>query len=96
MRLTPRQRNIIRAIVARYAGAAARILVFGSRASDESRGGDIDLLLETEQGLPALERARLQHDLQQALGIAVDLVFYVRGRSPTPFQEIALTRGLPL
>ena len=49
MRLTPEQVNIIKRAVADTFGNKARIWLFGSRADDHKRGGDIDLLIETEE-----------------------------------------------
>jgi uncharacterized protein len=49
MRLTERQCAIIRATVAETFGAGASVWLFGSRVDDNKRGGDIDLLIETDQ-----------------------------------------------
>lgn len=49
MRLTERQCAIIRATVAETFGAGTSVWLFGSRVDDNKRGGDIDLLIETDQ-----------------------------------------------
>ena len=49
MRLTDAQRRAIREAAAECFGPEARISIFGSRADDEARGGDIDLLVETPE-----------------------------------------------
>ncbi|MDP2829655.1 MAG: nucleotidyltransferase domain-containing protein [Sulfuricellaceae bacterium] len=49
MRLTDQQRTIIRATVAETFGTGANVWLFGSRVDDNKRGGDIDLLIETDQ-----------------------------------------------
>ena len=46
MRLTSRQKKIIRKAVKRYFGNDAVIWLFGSRVKDEKRGGDIDILVK--------------------------------------------------
>ncbi|SDX40499.1 nucleotidyltransferase domain-containing protein [Nitrosomonas oligotropha] len=49
MRLTDLQRTIIRETVAETFGVGANVWLFGSRVKDNQRGGDIDLLIETDQ-----------------------------------------------
>ena len=70
MRLTSQQIATIRQVVAEQLGSDARVLLFGSRVDDAARGGDIDLLVETERGLAnrAAEASRLAAKLQLALG----------------------------
>lgn len=60
MRLTDQQRAIIRATVAETFGAGADVWLFGSRVDDSKRGGDIDLLIETDQvDVDAIARAEI-------------------------------------
>lgn len=59
MRLTPMQREAIRETVTEVYGGSARVLLFGSRVDDARRGGDIDLLVETD--LSYLEMIELKH-----------------------------------
>jgi predicted nucleotidyltransferase len=49
MRLTPEQINAIKQTAHAVLGADARVTLFGSRVADAKRGGDIDLLFETDQ-----------------------------------------------
>ncbi|CAK0756371.1 NTP_transf_2 domain-containing protein [Gammaproteobacteria bacterium] len=48
MRLTAGQREVILGALLKTFGNGARIWLFGSRVNDEKRGGDIDLLVETD------------------------------------------------
>ena len=48
MRLTPEQIHVIKHSAHTVLGADARVVLFGSRVDDERRGGDIDLLFETD------------------------------------------------
>lgn len=45
MRLTAQQQATVRATVLETFGADAQVRLFGSRADDNKRGGDIDLLI---------------------------------------------------
>ena len=47
MRLSERERSVIKLAVSKNFGDTARVLLFGSRTNDDRRGGDIDLLVET-------------------------------------------------
>jgi predicted nucleotidyltransferase len=52
MRLTENQRESIKSVVISVIGKESRIWLFGSRVDDSKRGGDIDLLVETETVVP--------------------------------------------
>lgn len=52
MRLTENQRESIKSVVTSVIGEASRVWLFGSRVDDSKRGGDIDLLIETEAVVP--------------------------------------------
>jgi len=49
MRLSQTQCAAIKSIVAELVGEESRVWLFGSRVDDRKRGGDIDLLIETDQ-----------------------------------------------
>lgn len=49
MRLTEAQRQSIKSAVAAVIGEESRVWLFGSRVDDARRGGDIDLLIETDR-----------------------------------------------
>ena len=53
MRLTENQRQSIKSAVTSVIGEGTRIWLFGSRVDDSKRGGDIDLLIETEKVVPS-------------------------------------------
>jgi predicted nucleotidyltransferase len=51
---------VIRAAVTETFGAGAGVWLFGSRVDDTKRGGDIDLLIETDQlDINAMARAEI-------------------------------------
>lgn len=96
MRLTPQQIDIIKQTVEQIGGPDARAVLFGSRLLDDRKGGDIDLLLQSDQPIGLLQRARLKNALEQILGLPIDIITYQTDLPPTPFQRIAIERGRPL
>jgi len=52
MRLSERERDVIRRATTEVAGATTRVLLFGARTQHALRGGDIDLLIELAQPFP--------------------------------------------
>lgn len=101
MRLTDQQRAIIRATVAETFGAGAEVWLFGSRVDDSKRGGDIDLLIETDQSdLSAITRSEIAFlsKIQMKLGeqkIDVLLDYPARKIRP-PIFSIAKQTGILL
>jgi predicted nucleotidyltransferase len=57
MRLTRDQIAAILDATTGIGGPDADVLLFGSRLDDSARGGDVDLVIETDIGLSVLERA---------------------------------------
>lgn len=53
MRLTETQRHSIKSAVTSVIGEESRVWLFGSRVDDTQRGGDIDLLIETDRVVPS-------------------------------------------
>lgn len=96
MRLTQRQIGVILAAVRSQTESTARAILYGSRLDDNARGGDIDLLVESECDLLPIQRAKLKLDLEAVLGLPVDILALKRGTQPTAFQRIALARGVAL
>lgn len=96
MRLTRAQQSLIRRTVARVLGPGARVWLFGSRLDDDSRGGDLDLLVEDDAMPSFMQRAQIKLALEEALAMPVDIIAIRRGTAPTAFQRIALATGVPI
>ncbi len=96
MRLIPEQVQTVLQTISEHAGRSASACLFGSRLDDQARGGDVDLFVETASPLTLLERARLRLDLENRLGLPVDLLVHRRGTPISPFQQIARSRSMPL
>lgn len=101
MRISPEQREAIRRTVREVFGPEARVWLFGSRARDELRGGDIDLYVELPQAPDLHARldleARAWLALQRRLGERrIDLVTRVPGEAERPIDRIARETGIEL
>jgi len=96
MRLTPLQQRTICETVTAQVGADARVWLFGSRCKDDARGGDLDLLIESNALPSTLQRASVKLALESSLSMPVDVIGIKRGAAPTAFQRIALATGIPL
>ena len=95
MRLKASEKNAILRQAARFAPGGESYL-FGSRTNPTSRGGDIDLLLLTDDKLPlrklrAMRRAILGEIGEQKL----DIVNFPR-HADHPFKDLALAGGVRL
>jgi len=98
MRLTEEQHEIILRAVRRRFGPSAGVFLFGSRVDDNRKGGDIDLLVETDtSGTDALT-AKLHaiSDMQREMGDRkIDLVTASPGADSAIIREARET-GLRL
>ncbi|MBF0255936.1 MAG: nucleotidyltransferase domain-containing protein [Gammaproteobacteria bacterium] len=96
MRLTTKQIDIIKQTVQHHAGPEACSILFGSRLRDDAKGGDVDLLIQSDHAIGLLQRARIKLDLERELALPVDVIAHHSGVPPTPFQQIAIEKGLLL
>lgn len=84
-------RQAIRDIVARNLARNAR--VFGSAArGDDAEGSDIDVLVDPMPGATLLDLGALQVELEEALGLRVDLL--TPGDLPPKFRERVLREAV--
>jgi predicted nucleotidyltransferase len=101
MRLTQEQVNTIKRAVIDTFGNTASVWLFGSRVDDHKRGGDIDLLIETEEtDIKRMVKAELDFlvKLQMQLGEQkIDiLVDYPTRQAKPPIIEVARQTGILL
>jgi predicted nucleotidyltransferase len=96
MRLTNEQISAILETTTKIGGRDVEVLLFGSRLDDSARGGDVDLIIETDAGLSVLERARIKATLEERLGLPVDIVAVQRQRQLAPCQRIAKSGAVRL
>ncbi|MEX1213595.1 nucleotidyltransferase domain-containing protein [Saccharospirillum sp.] len=98
MRLTSQQIQTIKTLVSEVFGAEVRVHLFGSRLDDSKKGGDIDLLIQSDQVIDHKLRktaslaARLQLSLDEQ---KFDVVVKDAQTADTPFyQEVSRTAAL--
>lgn len=94
MRLSSEQIDIIRRCIAQSFGGQSRTWLFGSRADDSRRGGDVDLYVEpeyTDLRAELLCKARLK----DMLDLNVDLIVK-RAQSSRTIERIARETGISL
>ena len=99
MRLFAHAGTTIRENVRSVLGPAATVRLFGSRADDSARGGDIDLLVESDTGIeqPTLVAARIGALLQLALGDQrIDVLIAAPNIQDQAIHRIARVSGVTL
>jgi len=96
MRLSSNQLATLRTTVATAMQPPPVVRIFGSRLDDSRRGGDLDLLLESDRPVGLMEQAGLKLALEEALGLPVDLVVIAKGEPLTPFKAMALSNSRTL
>lgn len=96
MRITNQQIQSITEIIHQLLDQQTSVYLFGSRLNPQAKGGDIDLLIESDQVVSFLQKAKIKMSLENQLGLPVDLICKTRHRQPTPFQAIALSKALQL
>jgi len=95
MRLSLSQAQAIRTAVARQ-DPAARVILFGSRADDQARGGDIDLLVISES-IGLRDEWRIRRDILDEIGWQkLDLVVARPNALDSGIARLALASGVSL
>jgi len=99
MRLTTRERDVIVQNIQAKFGNDAKIWLFGSRADDSKRGGDIDLYVETAKSFSQCWRTKIAvvAALQIQLGDQkIDLIVHCPNDTEYPINQIAKQTGVRL
>jgi len=99
MRLTAEERRIIRELARRCFGEHSEVRVFGSRADDRARGGDLDLYVETELAGARVLDAELafRRQLQEHLGEQrIDVVVHPLSEPASAIDAYAREEGVRL
>jgi predicted nucleotidyltransferase len=96
MRLNEEQVDQIRRSVLHHAGAQAKVYLFGSRLDDEKKGGDVDLLIESNQAISLIQQAKIKLELEHSLFLSVDVISYGLADDMVPFHRIARAQAVSL
>lgn len=98
MRLDTAEVDAIRRAARQAFGTNATVRLFGSRADDTRRGGDIDLHVEVDEvGNESAMRAQFENALfAQIEEQRVDVVLQRRGRPPAAIDLVAVRDGIIL
>lgn len=93
MRITPQERQAIVQAV-HFVDPQAQIYLYGSRADDNTLGGDIDILLISDK-IKLMSKLDILVNLRRHLGDRkIDLAVYPDASEP--FAKIALETGILL
>ncbi|MBK1727079.1 nucleotidyltransferase domain-containing protein [Halorhodospira neutriphila] len=99
MRLSSSEQEVIRTVAHEVLGAGVTVRLFGSRADDRARGGDIDLLIESDRVVPdrATAASRVAAHLQRRLGDQrIDVLIMDPATARLPIHDEALRTGVKL
>jgi hypothetical protein len=99
MRLPSDQAIKLKQLLTDELGSDCELLLFGSRADDRARGGDVDLLARAVRPVPhkVLTAVRLAARAERLLGgRRVDLLLIDPDTELQPIHRIALSHGVPL
>ena len=95
MRISAAQRQSIVQETQKSFGEDARVWLFGSRADDSRRGGDVDLYVETNQSHPLMTELLCKLSIEDRLDLHVDLVVNDHNGNK-PIFLIAQSTGIQL
>ena len=96
MRLTEKDRAIIRRVTSEMTQGLGQAFIFGSRLNDSAKGGDWDILirLETPVEDPALLMARIAGGIYwHCQGRKVDVILVAPNLTCKPIHEVAKAEG---
>ena len=99
MRLQPEQVKTIKDTVERLVEPSSRVWLFGSRVNEALRGGDIDLLVETDEIVPNRVKTlcKIEGALVMALGDRkLDVLLKDASTPDVPVFEVARRQGILL
>ncbi len=88
-----RNREAVRALASRFSAANPRVFGSALNGSDQD-GSDLDLLVDPLPGATLFDLGGLQDELQELLGVPVDLL--TPGDLPPKFRAQVLAQARPV
>ncbi len=95
MRLSETEQQCILEATRQNFGDDAKAWLFGSRADDTRRGGEVDLYIDTRQRNNLMAELRCQMAIEESLDLHVDLVVNDHVKD-MPIYKIAKKQGVQL
>lgn len=95
MRLNSTELKAVRSIIGAL-DPVGRLYLYGSRADDTRKGGDIDLYLEASRPIDLKTRLNTQYRLELACDTHVDLLVKNPDQVAQSMHQIAIERGVLL
>jgi uncharacterized protein len=95
MRLSSNELNALRSILITL-DPAGHIYLYGSRADDQRRSGDIDVYLEASRPIDLRTTLSTQYRLELACDTRVDLLVKNPAQAEQPIHKIAREKGILL
>ena len=98
MRITSLEKEIIGTSVKKHFGRNADVYIFGSRADNDRKGGDIDLYITTDMPTSEIIRGKIGFlvDLEKVIGEQKIDVVINNHTKQKPIYEIAEKEGVML
>ncbi len=100
MRLNSKDIQAIKDVAKTIFGETATIRLFGSRTDDNKKGGDIDLLIQSNQAFSRMERYQLKIQflvqLKKIVGDQKIDVIIDNGQASNPIIQQAFKEGIVL
>ncbi len=97
MRIKNDELKWIKILSKKYFGTDCQIWLFGSRADDHLKGGDIDIFIETKLNSTLNDKIVFLRELETAIGEQkVDLIVKTPGSQPKDIYETARREGIAI
>lgn len=97
MRLSVIEIGIIKKIAQKIYGKDVKVFIFGSRADNTKKGGDIDLYIETSKNATIQDKLNFLVDFENKMGEQkVDIIVKTPISKPKEIFEIARNSGILL